>query len=487
MGQAYRKPSRLFKKPADGNDMMHQYIKKISDPIDTANPVGERLFDDVLFDFVEGQLMKVGSLSHADVQWGEVETAVVTLLATRTKDLKLITYLMQCLQYQASLDRYSLSLGVLDAFMKEYWETCYPAPGARGVLPRRKYFSQIVQRTVKSGESLDTQFCEPQSKDLLLGRLASLQDSAEKLALPTDGLSLLTTKLTQQFERHDNKVSATPQSAPIQSIDGTASKSAPKLEIDSSSEKATKQTLLKVADFISEFETGMGLSLRIRRFATWFSITGGPENANAAGETSLMPIPPDRVSEYQSQLEKGADMALLRRVELSLTLSPFWLDGHFLSAQIAVALGQEDWAKGIYEDTTAFIERIPTLLTMSFKGGVPFASAETRAWLDEGYGHNRFEGNGQGVEQKRAEVVELAESGGLSVAFTSLNEHLQQASEPRDSFYLRLLGADLKQSNQLSAMANIDYQVLYQQASHMVLADWEPTLMARLKQKANLD
>ena len=124
MGQAYLKPSRLFKKPADGNDMMHQYIKKISDPIDTANPVGERLFDDVLFDFVEGQLMKVGSLSHADVQWGEVETAVVTLLATRTKDLKLITYLMQCLQYQASLDRYSLSLGVLDAFMKEYWETC---------------------------------------------------------------------------------------------------------------------------------------------------------------------------------------------------------------------------------------------------------------------------------------------------------------------------------------------------------------------------
>ncbi|WP_394393093.1 type VI secretion system protein TssA [Shewanella woodyi] len=467
--------------------MTHQYIEKIAKPIAGDNPVGERLFDDVLFDFVEGQLMKVGSLSHAEVQWGEVEIAVVSLLETRTKDLKLIIYLMQCLQYQASLERFSLSLGVLDIFMKEYWLTCYPAPGDRGVLPRRKYFSQIVQRTVKSGESIDTQFCEPQSKELLLKRLSSLLDSAEKLELPTEVLSSLATRLTRQLEQNENRVSPTKSNAVSEPAEEAASRSAPKLEIDSSNDKATKQTLLKVADFISEFETGTGLSLRIRRFATWSSVSGVPENANAAGETSLMPIAADRVSEYQSQLEKGADMALLRRVELSLTLSPFWLDGHHLSAQIAMALGQLEWAKAIHEDTAAFVERLPKLLMMSFKGGIPFANAETRTWLDEGYGRNSFEGNGQGVEQKRAEVVELAESGGLSVAFASLNEHLQQASEPRDAFYLRLLGADLKQSHQLSAMATVDYQVLYQQASHMVLADWEPTLMARLKQKANLD
>ncbi|WP_394230807.1 type VI secretion system protein TssA [Shewanella colwelliana] len=464
--------------------MTHQYIEKIAKPIAGDNPVGERLLDDVLFDFVEGQLMKVGSLSHAEVQWGEVETAVVSLLETRTKDLKLIIYLMQCLQYQASLERFSLSLGVLDIFMKEYWLTCYPAPGDRGVLPRRKYFSQIVQRTVKSGESIDTQFCEPQSKERLLKRLFSLLDSAEKLELPTELLSSLATRLTRQLEQNENRVSATKSNAVSEPAEEVASRSTPKLEIDSSNDKATKQTLLKVADFISEFETGTGLSLRIRRFATWSSVSGVPENANAAGETSLMPIAADRVSEYQSQLEKGADMALLRRVELSLTLSPFWLDGHHLSAQIAMALGQLEWAKAIHEDTAAFVERLPKLLMMSFKGGIPFANAETRTWLDEGYGRNSFEGN---VEQKRAEVVELAESGGLSIAFASLNEHLQQASEPRDAFYLRLLGADLKQSHQLSAMATVDYQILYQQASHMVLADWEPTLMARLKQKANLD
>ena len=466
--------------------MSQQYLKKIVEPISAANPVGDRLHDDALFDFVESQLMKVGSLSHSEVQWAEVESGVMTLLETRSKDLKLITYLMQCLQHQASIDRFSLSLTSLNEFMKCYWETCFPAPGPRGVLPRRKYFAQIVQRTAKAGENLDSQFSDPDSKAQLLIWLSELMDTAEKLELPIDVLDGLKVRLTRQFEQGESRavVNAVSQTA---STTATAQVMAPKLEIDSSNDKATKQTLLKVADFISEFETGTGLSLKIRRFATWFSVASAPENANADGETSLMPIAADRVSEYLSQLERGADLALLRRVELSLTLSPFWLDGHHLSARIAVALGQTQWAKAIHEDTAAFVDRLPKLLDMSFKGGLPFASKDTKAWLEQGYGRTTVDGGGQGWELQGNEVMELAESGGLSVAFSSLNDHLQRASEPRDNFYLRLLAADLKSGHQLSAMADIDYRILYEQANSTALADWEPGLMARLKQKANLD
>ncbi|MEI6859665.1 MAG: type VI secretion system protein TssA [Shewanella sp.] len=466
--------------------MSQQYIEKIIKPISVANPVGTRLHDDALFDFVETQLMKVGSLSHSEVQWTEVESGVITLLETRSKDLKLITYLMQCLQHQATIDRFSLSLSSLNEFMKHYWETCFPAPGARGVLPRRKYFAQIIQRTVKSGENLDSQFSDPESKAQLLSWLNDLMGTAEDLELPIDALDGLKMRLIRQFDQAESKVIVANNGAQDSST-SVVQATAPKLEIDSSNDKATKQTLLKVADFISEFETGIGLSLKIRRFATWFSVASAPENANASGETSLMPIAIDRVSEYMSQLERGADMALLGRVELSLTLSPFWLDGHHLSARIAVALGQTAWAKAIHEDTVAFVDRLPKLLKMSFKGGQPFASKETKAWLDQGYGRTTGDGGGQGWERQGNEVKELAESGGLSVAFSSLNDHLQRTSEPRDNFYLRLLAADLKSGHQLSAMADIDYRILYEQANSMALADWEPGLMARLKQKANLD
>lgn len=462
--------------------MSYHYLKKIIAPISIESPVGDRLYDDAVFDFVEAQLMKVGSLSHGEVQWGEVESGVVMLLETRSKDLKLITYLMQCLQYQSCIERFTLSLASLNEFMKSYWETCFPAPGAIGVLPRRKYFTKIMQFTLKAGENLDCQSCEPKNKEQLLTRLTELVETTLKFELPIETLERLKLHFIRQFEKNESN---TPKLEVVQEPGRDVV--VPKLEIDSSNDKATKQTLFKLADFVSESETGMELALKIRRFATWFSVTSIPENADDEGETSLMPIARDRVSEYFSQLERGADLALLRRVETSLTLSPFWLDGHYLSARIAIALGQSEWADAIHKETTSFVSRLPKLINMSFKGGVPFASSETKSWLDKGDNGVVSASEGQGWEGQANEVLELAESGGLAMALVSLNEFMQQASEPRDCFYLRLLGADLKSKHQLAAMADIDYRILYEQANNMALADWEPRLMASLKQKSNLN
>lgn len=463
---------------------LNQYLDKVSRPISEANPIGERLSDDVLFDYVEGQMMKVGSLSHSEVQWHEVESAALKLLETKSKDLKLLTYLLQCLQHQCSLERFSCSLALLERFMASFWETCHPAPGPRGVLPRRKFFAQIVQRTLKAAEGLDTDFCDPDTKSVLLQSLKALCDTAAAKELPVDELQALEAKLKRRFSSEPaNKPKPAQESSAGESRSSSESRDMPRLEIDNSSDKATKQALLKVADFIAENPAGMALGLRLRRFAIWFSVTSAPENANAKGETSLMPISADRVAEYRSQLAKSPDLALLRRIEQSLSLSPFWIDGHCLSAQLAQTLGQPAWAQAILEETAAFVERLPALLDMSFKGGVPFVSKETRSWLNgsEQQGSGSAEGNS--YEQ---EIWELAASGGLSLAFAALNDKLHKATEPRDKFYLRLLGADLKDKHQLGAMAEVEYQVLLGQATDTSLADWEPGLMSRLQQKVNL-
>ncbi len=34
---------------------LNQYLDKVSRPVSEANPIGERLSDDVLFDYVEGR------------------------------------------------------------------------------------------------------------------------------------------------------------------------------------------------------------------------------------------------------------------------------------------------------------------------------------------------------------------------------------------------------------------------------------------------
>ncbi|KEA65264.1 Uncharacterized protein ImpA [Marinobacterium lacunae] len=464
---------------------LDQYLDKVIRPISDDNPVGERLTDDVLFDYIESQMMKVGSLSHGEVQWLEVERAAMRLLESKTKDLKLLTHLLQCLQYQCSVERFSCSLALLQAFMREFWESCYPVPGPRGVLPRRKFFSQIVQRTVKAADGLDTDFCDPDTRSILQRTLGELCKTAADHELPVSELEELKSQLDRrlQAEPRREKASAGRAEERGQAISAAPEvRDIPKLEIDNSSDKSTRQALLKLADFISETPSGMALSLRMRRFAIWSGLTSAPENANDKGETSLMPPSGDRVSEYRTQLEKSPDLALLRRIEQSLSLSPFWLDGHHLSAQLAVSLGQQGWADAIREETLAFVERLPALAKMTFKGGTPFASKETQQWLANGGTSSAVSGAHDSVTLDK-EIHELAREGGLALALGALNQKLDKASEPRDRFYLRLIGAELKEQYQLGAMADLEYQVLLTQASSTDLKAWEPSLMSRLQNK----
>lgn len=468
-------------------------------PISADNPAGERLLDDSLFDFVDGQMMKVGSLSHAEVQWSETEQACIRLLSEKTKDLVLISHLLLCLQHQATPERLTLSVQVFGDFMQHFWELCHPAPGPRGVLPRRKYFSQITQRILSAVERINPDLFDSEQKKGLEDALAELMQTAEDKELPDDVLVQIRAAIRRKLASVEASqaegiaggagTSAASSGAMAQTSVSTSVTSAPsrtetrspQLDIDGSSDRATRQTLLKVADFIADLPQGMAMAARLRRFAIWNMITSPPE-ASAQGETALMPVSQDRIQEYEDHLNRSADLALWRRVEQSLTVAPYWLDGHFLSFRIAGKLGHPECASGIREETAGFVSRMPELLELSFKGNVPFASADTAQWLRQQEGQSGSQGGSSDWQGRREEMFRLADEGGLSVALTALNDGLKKAAEPRDCFYWRMLSCDLMHQHQLEAVAGQQYQTLLQEARTMALSDWEPSLMKKLEQ-----
>ncbi len=65
---------------------MTEYRQCVAKPISSSNPVGERLVDHPLFDFIEDQMMKVGSLSLtlqcSGMKWS---TALSNCLVNRVK------------------------------------------------------------------------------------------------------------------------------------------------------------------------------------------------------------------------------------------------------------------------------------------------------------------------------------------------------------------------------------------------------------------
>jgi type VI secretion system protein VasJ len=458
-----------------------KYREQITKVIEGESPVGDRLLDDTLLDFVENQMMKIGSLSHADVQWEEAEKGALTLLENKTKDVKILTYLLQCLQHQTTPERFTLSVYVLADFMDAYWDTCHPAPGPRGALPRRKFYGQIIQRTVKAAESLDGNSFDFDQKEELEKAIVVLTQAVKKYELPEDGVEGVGAAVRRKLSsvsRQDSKANATKgqSTAIVEPVFGGHSK----VEIDRSSDKAVRQTFFKVADLLADLDGGQALSLRLRRFAIWFSISAAPD-ADSNGETQLMPVSVDRVTEYEDQLQRGADLALWRNVEKSLTVAPFWLDGHYLSFRVASKLGKEDWAEAIRSEARAFVSRLPSLLHLSFKGGSPFAGVDTAHWLTATSEKSSGGESSGGWEAMRNNALELAKEGGVSVALAQLNEGLATAREPRDKFYWRMLSADVMHSHQLSAIARQEYETLLDQVSKVSVSDWEPSLIQRLK------
>ncbi|ELP1875766.1 type VI secretion system protein TssA [Vibrio vulnificus] len=459
---------------------INQYRQCISKPVTNDNPIGERLVDHPLFDFIEEQMMKVGSLSHATVQWEEVEHSTIKLLSEQSKDIKLLVYLLQCLHNQITPLRFITSFLVMSEFIEQYWNESYPAPGARGNLPRRKYFSQMTQRFSTVVDKFDFCHLDAADRQALQAAVGEWKLVIEKQGLLSDLAESIAVRIEAEIQRAEKQQSSV-QNVEQMTPSTPATTFSSSIVADHSSDKAAKQTLLKVADFLAEQNFGIPLSIRLRRFAVWGSITSLPDH-NPDGQTLLRSMQADRVKDYQAQL-RHADLALWRKVEQSLTMSPYWFEGQWMSYTIAQQLGKSDWCEAIAEETKAFLDRLPSLFDLKFKDGDPFVSESVREWLanigqKESSSVQAIEG---GWQEKRKVAFQLAKEGGIAVALSMLNDGLVSAVEPRDKFYWRLLSADLLRANHLDAMAGEQYQTLLEQATTMSVPEWEPSLIEQIQ------
>lgn len=462
--------------------MLSDYRSHIVNPISEVSHVGARLFDDPVYDFIDEQMMKVGSLSHSSVQWKEVERSAFSLLKEKSKDIKLLIALIQCLHNQTNLERFTLSFWLLGDFMTHFWNDCFPAPGARGKLPRRKFFSLLLQRYSLAVERFDFESCDEHSSALLLEAVEHWHQAIIKAGLDSDSVQQLINRINAELSRAEEKYRIN-QSNPHKIATSTNATHKHHSQfsstvIDRSSSQSIKQSLLNLASFLSEQEFGFSLAIRIQRYAVWSSIDSLPEH-NAKGETQLRGMPPDRIKEYSEGLSHP-DLLLWRKIEQSLTLSPYWFEGQLMSYQVAQSLEEEEWCDAIINETRRFLSRLPKLSELTFKDGSPFVSDEVKQWL-ENHDSNVTGGISGDWQDKRANIIRLAKEGGLSVAMTALDEELEKAIVPRDKFYWRFLLAELLEENNLKSMANEHYKMLHQQVSPMTVSDWEPSFIEQIE------
>ncbi|WP_236551335.1 type VI secretion system protein TssA [Billgrantia tianxiuensis] len=264
---------------------------------------------------------------------------------------------------------------------------------------------------------------------------------------------------------------------------GAAAAKLPEMRLEAGNERGNRQALLKMADFLSEQGIGDPLGYRLRRHAIWHAIQALPATRDGV-RSELAPPSADRVAEYREALTRGADVALWQRIENSLAVSPYWLEGHRLSASAAERLGHPRCAAAIRDEASRFVERLPGIESLTFNDGSAFVDDETRHWLQAvpaGAAAGGQEGGGDPWQEGLAEARERLASEGLEAALAGLDRGLAQARSPREVAYWRLASADLLRDAGLAALAGQHYRAVRESLAGLGLEQWEPALLKRLE------
>ncbi|MCA2049475.1 type VI secretion system protein TssA [Escherichia coli] len=432
------------------------------------------------WEYIDGEIVKLGSLAHSQLDIPELQRRGLVILASESKDFRLLAHLLRTLQHAGDPH---LALRLLALYVEHYWSVAAP----QNMAHKKRFASQVIKRFETGIEGFSQNAATAQC-DALSGELAKLAQcwqshNAPELALATDDLFAL-------YQRAFNRAAPAPAPTPAASDSSpqtTATSESgvtqpstptPQIAIDSHDDKAWRDTLLKVAAILCERQPDSPQGYRLRRHALWQSITSTPQ-AESDGRTPLAAVSADMVADYQSRLA-SADMTLWQQVEKSVLLAPYWLDGHCISAQTAHRLGYTAVADAIRDEVVSFLGRLPALADLLFNDHTPFVSEKTKQWLATQPGNQAAP-----VIQVSNEDIQAArlcfDEQGLEAALRYLDT--LPAGEPRDQFHRQYFGAQLMEEAGLVQLAQQQYRMLFRMGLQMMVADWEPSLLEQLEQK----
>ncbi|HDR1022948.1 TPA: type VI secretion system protein TssA [Pasteurella multocida] len=455
-----------------------------------------KIDDDPEWVELDGDMVKLGSLEHETLNIPKLQQIALSLLSSKSKDLRIIAHLLRTLQHSAKPTELLLAVALLADYIEKYWQ--YAPPMQK--LKKERLTLQILKRFDNAASSFNhgASRLEKDQVKVHFERLINYWRDDSKLQMEVINLNNRYTfveentsserekhidakadheiKLSRSTNSNANKTTSSLEVAD-QVQDATTSIVSEPIEIDLTTDRAWKNTLLKVADHLIERDYSAPIGYQLRRFAIWNAITLAPPSEN--GKTQLAAISLDRVNEYKMAIENEPSITLWKNIEYSLTLAPFWIEGHYLSAKLANKFGLTDVAIAIKEIVLHFVTRLPELKQLAFSDGSLFIPIDCAEWLDSvkktatslATTGNQFE----------REVSICYENQGLSEALRLIND--QPHDDMRSQAYAQLMSIDLLEKSGLHNLAGQQAFSLEQALLPVMLKDWEPSLFTILKNK----
>ena len=442
---------------------------------------------------LDSDMVKLGSLEHQTLNISHLRHLAAQLLSTKSKDLRILAHFLRTLQHSGKVTELLIGLASFADYVENYWETSPPSQKIR----KERLTQQIFKRfeNMASYFSQDSSRLEKDQAKQQCARLIEFWKDNVKLKAELEQLLQRYTFTDKQIHQNDNVSDSSGDEKPnsgrkiitesehstsdLRNISSEKEVIKPIVEpvsIDTSNDRAWKNTLLKVADYLIERDFSNPIGYQLRRFAIWSLITVAPLAEN--DRTQLAAVSQDRINDYKILIEKALSSDVWKEIEYSLTLAPYWIEGHYLSAKVAERMSCPQVAKAIKESVLSFIERLPELKQLKFNDGTPFISDECSSWL---YDNNEINQALVSDIQLNEQIGDYYKEQGILNTLKFIND--QSYTDLRSQIYAQLSSIELLEKEGLHNLAKQQYFTLEQAISPIMVKDWEPSLFTLLHDK----
>ena len=470
--------------------------------------VGEDISYDEKLEAIKVETDKASSVTGEPINWGNVASFAAELLETKSKDFRLACYCAAARLQEGRLESALDSMVLMTEFVKAYWEACHPP--LKRIRARAGILGWLGDQAVKVKDIK----LLPKDQDAVgaLDQLSSALDAdlREKFGEAFPGLGDL-----REGVRHlvrtcpkDKAAEPKPEPKPAAAAGGEAGAAptpaparvmvAATQPVDPSLLNDAAQVehvvpnagrlLVKAGSLLRAQKPENPLAYRLARLGMWLDLNELPP---ATDGKTLVPPPPDGIkSRLDSLLAANDLLTLINEAEDAAAEFILWLDPHRYAAAAMDRMGALflKAKEALLTETAVMLRRVPTLPTLAFNSGDPFADGQTKMWLDSevaaalggGGGGTSAAAEPSVLDEPLKEAKTLTMQGKLPEAIALVSKAAAAAPTPADRFRGRLALAQLCLQSGQFAVAKAQLLGLCDEIDCHQLGSWQPGLCAEV-------
>jgi type VI secretion system protein VasJ len=459
-------------------------------PISDAARTGRDVADDEGFLLIEAESAKLDRIDLGTPDWFQLENAALNILKTKSKDVQIACALGLALFKKHRYAGVAAALALYTELVKNFWEGLFPERPKRRKARIEAYCELLVERgwfrdvppTPDDFDAIDQ--CLTRVADLAAALTAVMADD------PPDFNKFI--RAVKELAGRRPKPTEAPSAAPAAgAASGATGDAAAFAGTEVQDVSGAVSAILTAATFIRKAEPKDPVPYAAVRLIKWAKIQL-PTSDAAMHQID----PPDKalVEALTHQFGKQLWDNLLKNAEGAFRGNdPLWLDIQRYVCSAMQGLGTDyDRARQMVMDLTGgLVRRLGKgVFELTFRGGMPLCSGETRMWLEAEVVQPQGGGTGGGgagaSNGKLTEATDaarkLAAGGKLNEAIKALQDGLVTCTQRRDRLLWRLRIAELCFNTQRLQLAAPLLEECYDEIRRHHIDDWEPSLAVEVAQ-----